>query len=236
MRYILGTIIILIGVYMLLNLVKQNQPITKEVALVIDVTDSTVTKPRPDEILRLYNLSGKNKWNIEAIFHSSTFSDVSYTNSYEIKLEAENMWLSNEFEREEKIKAFEEGITNELNSNDSAGKRHSSIYLPLARELNRLSQSKAQQKVLIVYSDLMENSPELSFYREGTLRSLKTNPGAIKAILEKQTTLPDLTGIEVHFIYQPATTEKDNEFNIVSKFYGKLLEEKGAQVTVSANL
>jgi hypothetical protein len=40
----------------------------------------------------------------------------------------------------------------------------------------------------------------------------------------------------VYFIYEPANVIQDAEFKVVSEFYRKFLESKGAQVTITANL
>ena len=56
----------------------------------------------------------------------------------------------------------------------------------MAKELNRLSQSTEDKKFLLVYSDLMENTDEISFYDSKNLDSIKTNPEKIKQYFDSQ--------------------------------------------------
>lgn len=213
------------------------KPSITEISMLWDITDNYLSQPKSNEILPLFNFSENNKWN-GGLFRYSTLSDVSYTRIKETKIEAQNQWLSNELERAKQIQKFKSEIEIFINEsvNDSIGKEHSSVYLPIARELNHLSESKAQRRILVVYSDLMENGLDVSLYSKDKFTLLKSNPGAFRRQLEAQQALPALTGIEVYFIYQPKDIEKDKLFNTVSAFYKQLLEEKGANVKIQANL
>ena len=81
----------------------------------------------------------------------------------------------------------------------------------------------------------MENTDLVSFYHSKTFKFLQSNPGAMKKLFEQQP-LNSLTGIEVNLLFQPKDTAQDEQFKVVSGFYRKLLEDKGAQVTIGANL
>jgi hypothetical protein len=82
----------------------------------------------------------------------------------------------------------------------------------------------------------MENSDNLSFYRKEDFSILKANPRQIQEQFEKLVALNPLVGIDVWFIYQPRDTKDDHDFQIVSGFYKRLLESKGARVNISANI
>jgi len=202
-----------------------------------DVTDKYLAKPEASEILTFFNLSDGGNWN-GAIFRFSDLSDVSYNKSLEVRIDPANPWFSNEIERQKQIESFDNAASTILNDaeKDSIGRNNSSIYLPIAGELNRLSQSKAQKRILIIYSDLMDNDLDVSLYSKNEFRELEQNPQSLRSVFEARQQLGDLTGIEVHFIYQPADVLQDKEYRIVSAFYQKLLEDKGASVTIEANL
>lgn len=236
MRYLLGISIFLFAIFLLIVLKEKNFPQITVVSVLVDTTDSTIKRPTSEEILRLYDFSGNNKWKMNAIYHFSTISDVSYTEAAIEKIESQNKWLGNEFERDRKLKDFQEAIIKSLAFTDTSEKRNSAIYLPFSRELARLSKSSGQKRILVIYSDLMENTPDLSFYPKDALKSLQANPRAIKAILERQAPLPDLKGIEIYIVYKPLDINRDSQFRIVSEFYKTWLEEKGASVSISANL
>jgi hypothetical protein len=210
-------------------------PSTTEIIVLFDITDAQLAQPNPDEILALCNL--QNKWD-GLVFRFIDLTDVSYNRISVAKLETKNEWLSNEMEQDKEIKSFKNEVLAIManRKNDIIGKNNSSIYLPIASELNRLSKVKTGNKLLIIYSDLMENTENLSFYRKSDFSLLKENPKQVQEQLEKLATLNSLSGIEAWFIYQPSETKSDQDFQIVSGFYKKLLEDKGAKVTISANL
>jgi len=212
-------------------------PPTTEVVLLRDVTESFIAQPNATEVLRLYNLSGDNRWN-SAEFSFSSVTDVSYNPVSEIKIEAANEWLSNEPEREKEIKAFRNGVTAILAraAKDTIGKWHSSIYFPMTQRLIDLSKSNAEKRILLIYSDLMENTGGISFYNGKEFSLMKSNPDLLRNSLEKIQQLPSLAGIEVYMIYQPRSTEEDIQYKVVSDFYRNMLQRKGALVHVSANL
>jgi hypothetical protein len=209
---------------------------TREIVVIRDITDSNLSQPDAEQILSLFKINDE-KWD-GASFRMLTLTEVSYNQVYEISLPQENEWLGNEFERNKKIEAFKHAITNEINKNDSQniGRNQSSIYAPLARELNHLSRNRADEKIIVIYSDLMENSPTLSYYKPQTLEKLNTQPSTIQKTLESIEPLTDLQGIQIHLIYQPQNTKEDTWYRTTSAFYKKLFESKNALTEISANL
>ncbi|HKR07327.1 MAG TPA: hypothetical protein VJY62_22020 [Bacteroidia bacterium] len=210
-------------------------PSTTEITVFRDVTDKYLSRPEATEILSLYNFSSEYKWN-GGIFRYSTLSDISYNSISEITINAENKWLSNEPERDKEIKKFMEKISDITSQEDSIGKMHSSVYLPLARELKRLSKSDSERRIVIIYSDLMENDPDVSLYEKKEFELLTSNPGSLVKLFKSKEPLPSLSGIEIYIVYRPSDVAKDAEFRVVSEFYRKMLERNGARVNISANL
>lgn len=235
MKTILKTLGILLLITLLVACVSERNT-TTELVIARDVTDSIIEQPKTEEIFNLFGLT-ENPLN-GAIFKFQNLSNVSYNQRSQIKIEPQNKWLSNEMERQGEIKKFKIAIESKLAEStiDSIEKENSSIYLPIARELNELSQSKSNRRILVVYSDLMENTPELSFYRKGDFELVKNQPDALQKRFEKELLISSLGGIEIYFIYQPKDIKSDQRFQIISEFYKKLLESKGAKVTISANL
>jgi hypothetical protein len=82
----------------------------------------------------------------------------------------------------------------------------------------------------------MENDPDFSFYKEKTLNQLTSNYDLSKKVFDTMMPLQNLNGIEIHLLYEPPDVISDGRYKIVSAFYKKLLEGKGATVTISANL
>lgn len=228
--------ILVFGSIILIVACTSSKPTTTEVIVLRDITEKHLSKPQADVILRLYDFS-ESKWN-GAMFRFVDLSDVSYNHVMETTIEAVGQWMSNELEREKEIKKFNNGIIGILDSTrqETIGRNYSSVYFPITRELNRLGQSKSQKRILLVYSDLMENGLDISFYDKKVLQLLQSNPDSLRKLFYKMFPLQSLTGVEVFFIFEPVDVIQDGEFKVVSEFYRKFFEDKGAQVTISANL
>jgi hypothetical protein len=231
----IGSIICILIIGGLIVAFSYKSPTTTEIIVWDDVTDEYLSHPDPNEILSLGDFTGDNKWN-GALIRYSTLSDISYNTITEIKLPAENKWLSNEIERDRAIKTFKEKLAKTISSNDSIGKNHSFLYVPIARELNRLSKSKSQKRIVVIYSDLMENDPDFSFYDKHVFSSIESNSDSVKGHFESQEPLSALFGIEIYIVYRSSDVAKDMEFRIVSELFKKMFQGKGATVYISANL
>jgi len=234
MKTIITAIIIVTAITLIVAWTSQS-PATTEISAFRDITDKHLAQPDANEIFSLYNL--ENKWN-GAIFHFTDVTNVSYNQEKSAKLEARNEWLSNELDRNKEIAKFKNEVSGIIAyyKKVTIGKDNSSVYVPIARELNRLHESKADKKILLLYSDLMENTSEMSFYDKRNLKLLKTNPVAISKYFEAQIPLQCLQGINIYIIFQPNGIEEDGQFKIVSEFYKKMFEAKGAVVQIVANL
>lgn len=171
-------------------------------------------------------------------FRLSDITDVSMNPTHVIRIDAEEKWNSNQFKRERSIAAFSDSVATMINNAISftGGKPQSSVYLPIARELRYLAETSAERRILIVSSDLMEHQPGMSFYDKTTFALLTQNSDSLEQLLEHKAPLPSLDGIKVYFIYQPTDTYHDQQYQVVSTFYKNMLEQKGATVSITANL
>lgn len=210
-----------------------------EISVLRDSTDSLLSEVSADAIFRQYRLfddENDNEWN-GSRFRYQTISDVSYNKVTEAILLPESFWLGNNLDRDKKIEKFRTEVFKPFSEKGKSGsKSHSSVYLPIARELRHLSESNSTIKRIFIYSDLMEHTQELSFYNEPVLGLLYSHPDSIIKTLSERFALPSLTGIQIHLVYQPANVEADRTFRIVSEFYAKMLEAKGAKVFIEANI
>jgi hypothetical protein len=209
---------------------------TTAVSEIVDITDPLVAKPKPDNAVSLFDLNN-NLWN-GASFRLLYITNVSYNPMFEAKIEPENQWLSNKFQRTDKVKTFYTNI-NTIVSNTATqvvGKDNSAVYFPIANELNKLSQNTATKKYLVVYSDLMENTSTLSFYYKQTYDLLKTKPDEIKQYFDSQMKLSNLNGITIYLVYQPINAMNDEKYRVISGFYKTLFERRGAIVEVMASI
>jgi hypothetical protein len=234
MKRIIIALAVVAVIFLIADCTSQS-PVITEVSVLRDITDRHLVQPDADGILSLFSL--QSRWN-GGVLHFSDLTDVSFNQAKEVRLEARNEWLSNEIDRDKEIKGFKSSIAEIITSNGkkSTGKDNSSVYFPIAKELNRLNQSSSTRKVLLIYSDLMENTDEMSFYDERKFNLLKADPDSVKGYFDSQVELKTLNGIRIYIIFQPNGIEEDNQFKAVSGFYKKLLEGKGAEVEISASI
>lgn len=211
---------------------------TTEVSVLYDVTEKQSARPDAGEILPLFALDA-DKWNA-AEFRFKYVTDVSYNPQARFALTpGGNRLRSSGFTRDKEVKLFKDSVEHFIDSlrQEKIGRPHSSVYLAIAEELNRLTDSKAARRILVVYSDLMENTQGLSFYNKKTIAELHSNPGKVKAALLAKLPIKKLNGIEVYFVYQPADAAADDTFRQVANLlYKTLLAERGAKVSVAANV
>ena len=209
---------------------------TIEISVLRDVTDSELAKPDINDLYTLYGLE-HDKWN-GGKFRFSNLSDVSLNYTSEIELLPEQALFSNEIERGAKLDKFRTEIESTLSKagEDSIGRTHSAVYEPIANELEQLSKSKSEKRILIVYSDLLENKPAFSVYRNQNPGTKKPDADIVSREFKIRHPLPSIAGIAVYFIFQPANERDDEAFHFMSGIYQKLLEEKGATVYIKANL
>ncbi len=229
--------VLVLGIFILVEWYFYNQPTTTEISVLRDETDKQLAEPSADAIFKRYGLFDNGEWR-GGHFRYSSITDVSFNKTVEATVIPENFWMMNIIERGRDVERFRNIIFQTITASkqEAQTKSHSSVYIPIAKELNRLSQSKADTKVLVVYSDLMENEATLSFYNPKEFELLISNPDSVRKIFEGWQPLNSLSGIEVHLIYQPADPKADSEFRTVSEFYGKILESKGAKVMIEAAL
>ncbi len=209
---------------------------TTEVVVIRDVTDKMAAIPKADEIISLFDLSNEI-WN-GGIFRFVDLSDVSINSKHEASIKPENQWLSNKFQRRDKVKNFYSEINKIISdaSKEKIGKDNSSVYYTIAEELNKLSQSISNKKILLVYSDMMENANKMSFYDKQKLELLKTNPDSIKKYFDSLIKLNNLNGIKIELVFQPLNMMEDETYKVVSNFYKTMLESKGAIVEITASI
>ena len=205
------------------------------ISIMNDVTEKHSTLLEPQSLIPQFKIK-ENKFE-GYTFRLINLSNVSLNPVAQYSIEASPMILSNEIKRDSEIKQLEDSIILNLSNSlsDTSGRSHSSVYLPIAKELTTLSLSEADTKILVVNSDLMENTQQLSFYDRLSFEKLHSNIDVIKNKFEKSYSIPNLKGIQVYLIYQPTSTSTDTAFKLISQVYKQLLTEKGAEVYIQAN-
>ncbi|MCG3167174.1 MAG: hypothetical protein POELPBGB_02958 [Bacteroidia bacterium] len=203
-----------------------------EFIFLIDKTDTFQT-PNWTDVKEKFGLK-TNKWKgVKCSFIPLT--NLRLNKEYTAILEPKNKWLNNEIVRNDEISNFSKNLDSAISEIASlpVGIDKSSVYLPFARKLNSLAESEIWTLELHIVSDLMENSKEISFYDPRTLALIQTHPDVIIKQLQNLCPLKSLRYITIHIYFIPQTEKQDEQFEIVSRFYKTMLEQKGATVIIN---
>jgi hypothetical protein len=137
------------------------------------------------------------------------------------------------------IKNFKQQVRSSIDNLSQAkvtDEPYSVIYRTVADELNNLSQSKDQNRICIIYSDLIESSKDFWGYSPAGSAEVKNDPQAVINHLQKIEPLDSLQGIVIYVVFKPASYANELQFNSFMNMYRTMWEAKGAKVIVGANL
>ncbi len=201
--------------------------IEKEVVCVIDGTDTSIHKPSFEEIKPFLNLAD-NDYGL--VFKTKMIGDIDFGSSFEKSLTPKDYntdeTIEDRFIRKKKfLKDVETGYIKI--SSKATPKNHSIIYRVIATELNKLSDSKAKHRILLVNSDLMENSKELNFYKPKDYNLLMNSPCSVEGKLINELQLNDLKGITVYFLFQPKDFYQNDTYKSILDIYIKIITKAG---------
>lgn len=223
---------------------KQELPDSIYVTTVVDITDHRQLYPDAESILPLFNFN--NDENSETTFKICTVTDRELNPDIEFHLpngiETEKSNSEDDLDfRKKVIVQFFSSIRNTIAEFNTKVKSdtsvaHSECFKSISNELQNMVKHKNDKRILLVYSDLQENSVFFNCYNKSNQRLMQTSPEKVAGVFEKAMLIPeDLKGISVCFVYNPISREDDIRFMSMLKVYKKLLLSRGAKVSVSAS-
>ncbi|MEK7585796.1 MAG: hypothetical protein AAB477_00985 [Patescibacteria group bacterium] len=213
---------------------------TIAVSVILDVTDPRSYWPGPDQLLQLFHF--KQTPEAEGLFRLRTISDkrltpiISYRLADAQSMEKENRDDDPQF-RNKNVVAFYNTVRKSMNdfysqADTTQSLSNSECYRAITDELTFLSETKSDQRTLIIASDLMEKSDLQDCYTANL-----SNSKAIATLFEKANLLPqNLSEITVIFLFNPRDRNEDKKFSLMVEAYKILLLSKGAEIKVQANL
>lgn len=224
-----------IGIYFLIPIFK-TQINGSEITVFIDKTDVQKEQLKVNDIVSLLDID-KNIWQRNKV-ELQTLSNFQYNNVQEKELPFAFFLLSNPKKRKKDIQQFKTELDSALQSIYAidSGRTRSSIYEPIVRTLNTVSHSKAHKKILIVQSDLQENTQTFSVYRESDYLLLQKHREQIIERFTNVLALQGIRGIEVYLIYQPKSDADNDRFILMANLFKEILEQKGAIVHIGSNV
>jgi hypothetical protein len=218
------------------------KPDYMDISVIGDATDFHILYPDASSVLLVFNLSEHK--NEAVTFRYSEVSDKILAPITIIHLPATSATKQKNRKndplfREKFITTFYDSIKKTLSpvKSNSSFLERSQCFHAISRELIYLSQSTSTRKLLLVFSNLYENSDLTSVYTDQGKKILRTRPQAIANLFEQANLLPkDLAGVTIVFVYQPRNIEDDKQYNsMVNNIYRPLLEKRKANVIVQAS-
>lgn len=168
----------------------------------------------------------------------SAINDVGFNKTTTIALaEIKNRYTSNEYQRKAKdIPLFFDSVATAIEALNAGISKMSSSYVIQAIQKERiyLSNSSADTKILVISSDLAENSNFLNMYDDRVLKRIKDGDAELFNLVNEKYPLPDdLSDIQVFVHYVPKDRIKSDEFEIISSFYRQYLTSHNAKFTIN---
>ena len=228
-------IIVLIGLYSCQN----TTPSVTHMVVVVDVTSADRSVVPSAE--SLINMIKKNHTSPEdGLIVSFTLLDDLSGAPF-----AEEEWapaeghaaMENPVKRKRLAEEFYQNVQNRIKQQldkTQIDKDYSKIYIKLCKSAQYLSQSDAQIKKMVVYSDFLENSEFASFYKDSELQKAQSNPIQFyESQLKQACVLPDLSGVTIYMnvFRNPAT---DVKINKAEKFWVEMFEAQGAVIKMDS--
>lgn len=202
-----------------------------EVYVLIDVTDKTLKENKAvnqsiPKILKKIGVSSQNggySGGEVKLFLINELSE-SISSTFRIEKGVQGMLGDNILDRQDKIKEFESKLDKAFSNvfdNSNFDRSKSKIYQNLCREINSLKQNIADNKIIIVYSDMLENSELFSIYTDNT-DNIKIEDFE-KKHLQKDCLLPDLSDIDI-FVVTNRNQKNDENINKAERFWKQLFK------------
>ncbi len=240
---------LLFMVLLILGSCKEVKVKTTQICVLIDVTDERFKEENfvTENVPKYLNLMGLEK---ETGGYSggeiklSLINEISDSKSKTLKITSGKTGLmgENPLNRKDEVERFytdvEDSFTKLLNT-ANWGTDASKIYQKVSRELIRMKKGEADQKHLIIYSDMLENSNLFSFYGanwKSKIEKLIENPETTLAGFSKNgPALPDLSEFEIRII-TTRTSANDEKINLSEQLWIALFEYQGATVSFNSVL
>lgn len=239
----------LIALHVLSISCKTETPQKTAITVLIDVTDekfkdNNFAQENLPKLLSLMKLDKQTGGFSGGEIKLSLINEVSDSKSETVKIAVgeSGMMGENPLNRKDKVDRFyddlEKGMKKVLDNADW-GTDASKIYQKVTRECIKMNRINADRKYLIIYSDMLENGSQFSFYGQNwksTIEKMIAAPEATLQNLSKRgPALPDLSEFEIYII-ATRTSGNDEKINLSEQLWTMIFEYQGASVTFTSSL
>jgi len=128
-------------------------------------------------------------------------------------------------------------LINDVSSKQSTSLQSSKLIINVCQKLKILAKSNSYKKLLIIYSDLIENSEYYTFYKKTPQQLEKEleDQNAFLAKLELDCVIPNLSNIEIYAV--PLRNNKNDQLVTQAiRFWKKMLLKYQGNIETSAQL
>ena len=222
-------IILFLGILMMMVSCVDNEQVTNtDLYIYLDYTEgqdySEQLDDDVDKYLALMNISEQSDRGSGKV-RLYPLHDVSSSVSKSVKLkEGLSKMEGNRYIRQKELDTFKAKLIKKAEDINTAytGKplNHSYIFSPLCKGIKKLSHSDADRKVIVIYSDMLENSDLANFH------SKKLSYDKLKTQFDSACDLDDVSDVEIYIVH-PVNKTIDKKIRMAENFWSKYLNEKG---------
>lgn len=148
--------------------------------------------------------------------------------------------LENTGRRKRKVESFkdevEEKLLSMIDNFQFETLPRSMIYRPICEKLNYIAKKDTfDRKVVLIYSDMLDNSGVLNFYSSTGIHSIESELDSdLIGIIEKfenahDCLIPNLSDLEIHIISSPSSWELDMKDQLAKKLWKGIFLSRGLQ-------
>lgn len=144
----------------------------------------------------------------------------------------------NPYVRQDEVSQFEQKVKDVIETFCHTYRKDANqtkIYQGLCNELVRLKADSADYKIMVIYSDFLENSTLFSLYPNKSTKYLKYPTEFADSVLAHVCPLPMLQEVDIYLVAY-RTTKNDEPVNQALHFWKAILEHAGAKVTIGVDL
>lgn len=237
---IVFSIILCVG-FLMVSCTPSEPPKSNEIYLVVDVTASAENKNHSlnlnaEKITQLFELDTKPKASVK--YSQSIISEVHLNQEFSVELESANPANFNKYKRRSKTNKFVEKVVGAVKKleNVEYDRKSSNIFIALSNIINKVSINDSDNQLVIINSDMLDNSFIFSAYDKGQIKKLGNSTNYLSELLEQHAPITmSLHKMKVMIVYQP-NSQTDFAFRLLSERYKAYLKSKGATVEIVANL
>lgn len=206
-----------------------NEPVTNtELFIYLDYTEgqdySDLLENDVEKYLTMMNISEESDRSFGKV-RIYPLHDIASSVSKTVKLKKGKSKLEgNRYIRQKELDEFKTQLVNkttEINSSFTGKALNSShIFNPLCKGIHKINNSNADRKVIVIYSDMLENSELANFH------SSKLKYENLKSNFDSSCEFEDLSDCEVYIIH-PIDKRNDVKIRTAENFWSKYMMEKG---------